>query len=47
VTGHSGNAITAKQVNKVAAGTPILLNAAKGSYVIPASFTGMLQRATC
>ena len=46
VTGHSGNAITAKQVNKVAAGTPILLNAAKGSYVIPASFTGSADATT-
>ena len=40
VTGHEGNAITTTQVNKVAAGTPVLLNAAKGSYVIPTSFTG-------
>jgi hypothetical protein len=40
VTGHTGNAITLTQVNKVAAGTPVLLNAAKGSYVIPASFAG-------
>ena len=39
VTGHSGSAITTTQVNKVAAGTPILLNAAEGSYAIP-SFTG-------
>ena len=40
VTGHTGNAITLTQVNKVAAGTPVLLNAVKGSYVIPASFAG-------
>ena len=40
VTGHEGSAITTTQVNKVAAGTPVLLNAAKGSYIIPASFTG-------
>ena len=40
VTGHTGNAITLTQINKVKAGTPILLNAAKGSYVIPTSFTG-------
>lgn len=46
VTGHTGNAITLTQVNKVAAGTPVLLNAAKGSYVIPASFTGSADATT-
>ena len=40
VTDHTNNALTLTQVNKVAAGTPILLNAAKGSYIIPNSFTG-------
>ena len=40
VTDHTDNALTLTQVNKVAAGTPILLNAAKGSYIIPNSFTG-------
>lgn len=40
VTDHTDNALTLTQVNKVAAGTPILLNAAKGSYAIPSSFTG-------
>jgi len=40
VTDHTDNALTLTQVNKVASGTPILLNAAKGSYTIPNSFTG-------
>ena len=40
VTDHTNNALTLTQVNKVASGTPILLNAAKGSYTIPNSFTG-------
>ena len=46
VTGHTGNAITLTQVNKVAAGTPILLNAAKGSYTIPTSFAGSADDTT-
>lgn len=36
VTGHTDNAINKTQVNKVEAGTPVLLNAPKGSYEIPA-----------
>ena len=46
VTGYSGSAITTTQVNKVAAGTPILLNAAEGSYAIPTSFSGSADATT-
>ena len=47
VTDHNGNATTTTQVNKVAAGTPVLLNAAKkGAYAIPVLFTDDFDDAT-
>ena len=46
VTGHAGSAITTTQVNKVAANTPILLNAVKGQYILPTSYTGAADATT-
>ena len=46
VTGHAGSAITTTQVNKVAANTPILLNAVKGLYILPTSYTGAADATT-
>ena len=46
VTGRTGSAIDKTQVYKVAANTPILLNAEKGSYVIPTSFAGSADATT-
>ena len=45
VTGHSDATITTKQVYKVAAGTPLLVNASQGNYMIPA-FTGAADATT-
>ena len=40
VTGHTGNALDKTEVTKVAANTPLLLNAAAGDYNIPVAASG-------
>ena len=46
VTGASGSAITKTAVTKVAANTPLLLNAPEGTYTIPVATTGTGYSAT-
>jgi hypothetical protein len=46
VTGASGSAITKEAVTTVAANTPLLLNAPKGTYTIPVATTGTDYSAT-
>jgi hypothetical protein len=46
ITGRNDKAVKMSQVNKVAANTPVLLNADKGSYIIPTSFDGAADATT-